>query len=91
MDHNTKLFKQIFTHSGVPIFNKLSSEIKNIWVHNKIQENLINFLYQKQFLLSERTYYSGFSASELWMSKDKLRLDISWSGFVCGCRSLCAG
>ena len=41
MGHNTKLFEQSFTHNGLLIFNKLSGEIKNIWVHNKIKKKYI--------------------------------------------------
>jgi len=79
--HNTKLFEKSFTHSGALIFNKPSSEIKNIGPVMKFEKIWFNFLIE-EFLLSERIYDKGFITNKLWMNKDKLRPDISWSWFV---------
>lgn len=38
---------------------------------------MIQFLDQKEFLLSGRIYDKGFSTNELSMNKDKLKLDVS--------------
>jgi hypothetical protein len=73
--------KRVFTHHGVLIFNKLSSEIIIIQPI-MIEENLIWFLDWKELLLIGRIYNSGFSTRELWMKKDKLGLDVSWLWYV---------
>jgi hypothetical protein len=51
--HNTKLFEQSFTHNGVLICNKLSSEIKNIEPITKFKKILFNFLIKKSFYSME--------------------------------------
>jgi len=58
--HNTKLFEESFTHNGVLICNKLSSEIKNIEPITKFKKILFNFLIKKSFYLVEdfMTVYS---------------------------------
>jgi len=45
--HNAKLFEQSFTHSGVHIFNKLSSEIKNTGPVTKFKKIWFSFLIEK--------------------------------------------
>ena len=45
--HNTKLFGQSFTHNGLFIFNKLSSENKHIEPIKKFKKILYNFLIEK--------------------------------------------
>lgn len=51
--HNTKLFEENFTHSGVLTFSKLYSEIKNIEPVMKCKKMWFNFLIEKSFYLVE--------------------------------------
>jgi hypothetical protein len=79
--HNTKLFKQFYQQWCAHFQQTIQWNCKH-WACNEVQENLIQFFDQKEFLLSGRIYDIGFSTSKLWMNKDKLRLDVSWMWFV---------
>jgi hypothetical protein len=87
---NTKLFEQRFTHSGVLIFNKLSSDIKNTGPVTNFKKLGINFLTEK----------SSYSVKEL-MTLDYQLLNCEWirtnevllylyCDLLCGCCALCA-
>jgi hypothetical protein len=57
--HNTKLFEESFTHSGVLICNKLSSKIKNIEPITKFKNILFNFLIKESFYSFEEFMTQG--------------------------------
>jgi hypothetical protein len=52
-DHNTKLYGQCLTHNSLPIFNKLSSEIKHSEPITKFKKISYSFLIEKCFYSAE--------------------------------------
>jgi len=56
MGHNTELFEQSYTHNYVLIFNKLSSEIKNIEPITEFKNILLIFLIKKSFYTGEEFF-----------------------------------
>jgi hypothetical protein len=51
--HNTKLFEQSITYSGIHIYNRLAEEIKNTETLTKFKKKLTDFLIEV-FLISRR-------------------------------------
>jgi hypothetical protein len=47
--HNTKLFEQSTTYSGIHIYNILAREIKNIETLTKFKKKLADFLIEECF------------------------------------------
>jgi hypothetical protein len=68
--------------SAPAINRRLPSQTKERFWYNEIQENPNQLLDQKEFLFNEIIYDNGFSTSEMWMNKDKLKIDASWLWFV---------
>ena len=54
--HNTKLLEQSIAHNGVPIYYKLSHEIKSVKCVMKFKKILIGFLLEKEFLFCGTIY-----------------------------------
>jgi hypothetical protein len=47
--HNTKLFEQSTSYSGIHIYNRLAKEIKNIETLTKFEKKLADFVIEECF------------------------------------------